>query len=814
MPAAWAKSYRARDTRLGRDVALKILPDEVAGDPSRRHRFEQEARAIAALNHPNIVAIHDVGEDRGLSYIVTELVDGESLRGAKFGLRKMLDVAAQIAGGLAAAHAAGIVHRDLKPENILVARDGRVKILDFGLAKVVEARDPSEATRTMAAETQPGMVMGTVGYMSPEQARGHELDARSDIFSLGTVLFELGSGKHPFRGPSVADVMSAILKEDPPPMEGDLSPALERIVRRCLEKEPSRRFQSAADLAFALESASGSSATAPVPAAVTTSPPAPPPTRRTAIWAGGVAAAGAIGFAAGRWLIPGANAPPRYHTIATAGDQVSSAVIHPDGKSVVYLAQLGGKPTVFRQEMEGGPPRMLALPAGCEPMSLSPRDELAFGVGSTLFRTPLSDIAPRAVAEDVLSANWSGDGESLQIERHAGNKYQIEFPPGHVIFENDIVMVGLCLAPHSGRSGFALFSHDTPQVLAVDRSGRVEKLYETQGHGIWDTGAVWSPDEREIWMSPVEGSDPSALVAYAGNQRRLVARLPGEIGPCGVSAEGAVLLTLRWNDQSARYMAPNGREAEINLAARPRAFSPDGSSLVLESGPVSDYETYLQRSDGSAPVLLGKGLPRTISPDGRLVQVFRRSSGYVLMPTGAGQERKVEVPGMTSPRILGWRGDRWLVIGHEPARGPGFHVFSLYDPSSGAQQKLKLELAGEPAQMYISPDTARFLFSDYLGKWSWADFDAAGPTPLPGLAGLVYGWTADGRGLYVGQSAGSRLTVERYEIETGHRTAWKEFSSGRPDFTIDSFTVTPDGRAWAYALNRTYTRLVLAEGLK
>jgi len=808
--------YRARDTRLGRDVALKILPHQVADDPSRRQRFELEARAVAALNHPNIVAIYDVGEDRGVSYIVTELVEGESLRDAKFGLRKLLDVAAQISGGLAAAHAAGIVHRDLKPENILVARDGRAKILDFGLAKVVETRDASGATQTMSPQTEPGMVMGTVGYMSPEQARGQPLDPRSDIFSLGTVLYELASGKHPFPGVSAVDVMSGILKEDPPPIEGELSPSLDRIVRRCLEKEPSRRFQSAADLAFALESVTGTSATAQIPAAPTTPEVTPKPTRRTALWAGGVAAAGALGFGAARWLGPGVNPPPRYRVIDTAGERISSAVLHPDGKIVVYVAIFDGKPAVFRQQTEGAPPHMLALPAGARPRSLSARGELAFVVGSTLYRTPLADVAPRAVAEDVLDANWSGDGESLQVVRHAGNKYQIEFPPGHVIFESDLLLVGVALAPQSGRSSFHLVNHDAPQVLAVDRSGHVEKFYETQGHGIWDMGAVWSPDEREVWMSPVDGSDPSALVAYSGNGRqRLIARLPGEIGPCGISANGAVLLTLRWNDQSARFMPPDGsREVEIAMGATPKSFSPDGSSLILGSRPVSDYETYLKRSDGSAPVLLGKGSPRSISPDGKWVQVFRRSLGFVLIPTGPGQERNVEVPGIELPEILAWRGEQWLVVGHEKSRGPSFHLFFLFDPSSGAKQKLKLELEGEPAQLYVSPDGTRILFSDFLGKWSWAEVDGAAPSPLPGLRGAVYGWTADNRGLYVGRPAGPKLTVDRFDIESGQRTPWKEFDSGRPDVTIGSFAVTPDGRAWAYALNRTYSRLVLVDGLK
>jgi len=251
--------YRARDTRLGRDVALKILPAAVADDPSRRQRFELEARAVAALNHPNIVGIYDVGE----GYIITELVDGESLRGKKFGTRKTLDIAVQIAGGLAAAHDVGIVHRDLKPDNVLLTRDGRVKILDFGLAKVIGAQKALAAvTETVTVHTQPGMVMGTVGYMSPEQVRGRDADHRSDIFSFGLILYELLAGNRAFAGDTSAETMTAILKDEPPDLPETVPAGLRQIVTHCLEKDPGDRFQSARDLSFALTALSqGSGAT-------------------------------------------------------------------------------------------------------------------------------------------------------------------------------------------------------------------------------------------------------------------------------------------------------------------------------------------------------------------------------------------------------------------------------------------------------------------------------------------------------------------------------------------------------------------------
>jgi serine/threonine protein kinase len=249
--------YRARDTRLGRDVALKILPAEVAGDPSRRARFEQEARAVAALNHPNIVAVYDVGD----GYMVSELVDGETLRGAKFGLRKTLDIAAQMASGLAAAHSAGIVHRDLKPDNVLLTKDGRAKILDFGLAR---RRDSQAAAsdETMAVHTDPGVVMGTVGYMSPEQVRGLEADNRSDIFSFGVMLHEMLSGQRAFQRETAAQTMTAILQEEAPDLPRSVPGGVREVVLHCLEKNAGNRFQSARDLGFALHALSKATARA------------------------------------------------------------------------------------------------------------------------------------------------------------------------------------------------------------------------------------------------------------------------------------------------------------------------------------------------------------------------------------------------------------------------------------------------------------------------------------------------------------------------------------------------------------------------
>src|SRR5262249_46959275 len=269
--------YRARDTRLGREVAIKVLPPSLSADADRLRRFEQEARAAGVLNHPNITAVYDIGEHCGAPYVVQELLEGETLRqalaGAKLPPRKAIEYALQIAHGLAAAHEKGIVHRDLKPENLFVTKDGRVKILDFGLAKLVHAETGPEATGlpTVTGGTEPGVVLGTLGYMSPEQVKGKAADARSDIFSFGAILYEMLSGRRAFHGDSAAETMSAILREEPPDLSvtnQSISPGLERIVRHCIEKNPEQRFHSAHDVAFALEALPGLS-TPGVPAVPT-----------------------------------------------------------------------------------------------------------------------------------------------------------------------------------------------------------------------------------------------------------------------------------------------------------------------------------------------------------------------------------------------------------------------------------------------------------------------------------------------------------------------------------------------------------------
>src|SRR3984885_6416925 len=402
--------YRARDSRLRREVAIKVLPQSLSLDADRMRRFEQEALATAALNHPNILAVFDIGTSDGSPYVVSELLEGETLRdrlrSGSIATRKALDYAMQIAHGLAAAHEKGIIHRDLKPENLFLTKDGRLKILDFGLAKLTQVdpgSNPSMATVTHGA-TEAGMVMGTAGYMSPEQVRGLTLDARSDIFSFGAILYEMLSGKRAFHGDTPADTMSSILKEEPAELSEtnrNVSPALERIVHHCLEKSPEARFHSASDIAFDLEHLSGVSATSTKVAPLEAQP------QRSKM---AIAIAAAIAFAAamiglGWWLGHGSAkvGTPEYQQITFRTGSIGNARFTPDGGIVYSAAWDGGDSQLYLARTDDPGARELGI-KDAELLSISKGGELAIRLNTvghggyarsgTLARVPLSGGSP------------------------------------------------------------------------------------------------------------------------------------------------------------------------------------------------------------------------------------------------------------------------------------------------------------------------------------------------------------------------------------------------------------------------------------
>jgi hypothetical protein len=455
--------YRARDPRLGREVAIKVLPSGSAPDSERLRRFEQEARATAALNHPNILAVFDIGSQDNSPYIVSELLDGETLRerlnSGALPVRKAVEYALQISRGLAAAHDHGIFHRDLKPENIFITRDGHVKILDFGLAKLTMPEPGSSslsAQATLDSVTGRGVLLGTLGYMSPEQCRGASVDARSDLFSFGAVLYEMLSGRPAFRGDTTADTISSILKEEPPDLATtgrDVPPMLERIVHHCIEKDPAQRFQSARDIAFALEALSSSSSSVAGPAAALAPAPAIAVTIRKSWLVPGLLGAIIVLVAGVALLIVRVNAPPpeppSYRQLTFARESIASARFTPDQRTIVYgTARVGTQTELFSLAPDSHSPVSLGL-KDVDVESISSTGEMLLiqqrhslvrvaKVG-VLARAPMSGAAPRPMMNDVADADWGPDNQ-IAVARYVEGHFRIEYPIGHALYEPALAM--------------------------------------------------------------------------------------------------------------------------------------------------------------------------------------------------------------------------------------------------------------------------------------------------------------------------------------------------------------------------------------
>ena len=567
--------YRARDPRIGRDIALKVLPASLSGDADRLRRFEQEARATGQLNHPNILAVFDVGSVEGVPYVVSELLEGETLSerigGTPLPVRKAIEYGCQVALGLAAAHEKGVVHRDLKPENVFVTKDGRVKILDFGLAKLVAGDALTEAethTRGLVGGTDAGTVLGTVGYMSPEQVRALPVDHRSDIFSFGSVLYEMLSGRRAFHGASSVETLNAILKDDPAELSQtnrQLPPALERIVSHCLEKNPEERFQSARDIAFDLEQLSGSSATGLAAA------PAPRTARlRTGLLVAGIAGALALAFAAGRGGSRGSA--PTFERLTFRREQIGTARFAPDGRTVVYESTFGaGRFSVFAAQPGSTESRSLGLD-DARLAGVSTKGEMAVllrrreGGARTLARVPLSGGAPRDVVEDVEAADWSPDGTGLAVLRWTGGGlFRLEFPLGKQLYAATS-LTRIRFSPRGDRIAMTehpFFGDARGNVAVVDLQGRKVALSSD-----WtDLGPLaWSPDGTEVFFTGTrQGAEHSVYAVSLEGRERLVYKMPGSVAVKDVAPDGRILLAVGQNQPRIQGRAP-GEAQERDLS--------------------------------------------------------------------------------------------------------------------------------------------------------------------------------------------------------------------------------------------------------
>ena len=816
--------FRARDTRLGRDVALKMLPTAFTADQDRLRRFEQEARSAAALNHPNILAVYDVGANDGVPYVVSELLEGKTLRqtleAGALTTRKAIDYGAQIASGLAAAHEKGIIHRDIKPENVFVTKDGRVKILDFGLAKLADMPTADGAHATMT-QTDPGMVVGTVGYMSPEQLRAEPVDARSDVFSLGAVLYEMFAGERAFKGKTAVDTMSAILKEDPadfPEAVHASAPAIERIVRRCLEKNVDERFQSVRDVTFALEALSSASGIKPVIASDATV------TRRSGIpvaTAVGITLAVALAAAAAAWIAGrfGAPAPkpPQVTQLTFRSGRVHGARFAPDGQNVIYAASWEGQPLkLFSTRPGSSDSTTLALPDG-DLMAVSrTTNEMLTTVGAVpaftfytrgkLARASVSGGAPRAIADNVIAADFSPDGQMLAAIVGTNGTFSLQFPLGTERLNTRYAMSHVRIAPDGEQLAFLShpFGGDEGDVMVLGKTGAPRPV--SRG---WLTlqGLAWANGGKELWFTGTRQGGVRALwsVTLDGRERELYHSTEG-LTLEDVAADGRALLSAGSPRSRVHFGSLRDETLDRDLSwfdySNIPTLSADGKLLAfMESGEGAGktYGLFVRPTNGEAAVRIADGNGIALSPDGTQVFAAALENPHLfrLVPTGTGDARQIQLK--TLDRITDWN---WfpdsrhvLLIANEPGRQA--RAWRL-DPASGALKALTPE--GVRARV-VSPDGRLLPVAAGSDRYV-LNLETGVKTPINvDPKAVAVGFTADSSGIYafVPDPQGGRLS--RLDLASGATTLLRTIRPTDPGFVLmDTPFVSIDGDHFVYSV--------------
>ena len=837
--------YRTRDTRLGREVALKVLPESFSRDADRLRRFEQEARAVAALNHPNILAIHDIGEQGGSPFIVSELLEGTSLRAelehGPLPPRKASDYAAQIAQGLAAAHDKGIVHRDLKPENIFLTKEGRVKILDFGLAKLAPsprgAKNESDGLTLTSSPTEAGMVMGTAGYMAPEQVRGSAVDSRTDIFAFGAVLYEMISGKRAFRRDTAAETMTAILKEDPPElsnMDHPVSPGLERIVRRCLEKQPEQRFQSAKDLAFALEALSGTTSRTAANVAIKDGFEMDATgTRRWFAFAAVAALCLALGAAVAWYLRPAPAPPPTFTRVSYHRGEVIRGRFAPDTKTVFYSAKFsGGAPDTYsiREDYPASTPAGLG---GALLLAISRQGQMAvvmrpkyfahYEWGGTLATSPLGGSAPRELLEHVFDADWGPDGNELAVLDRANDKWRLQYPIGKVLLEGEGWMSDMRVSPDGKQ--VALFRHppnpdDRGDLVLVDRSGQLRTI--STG---WESleGLAWAPSGKEIWFSAAESGEQWCIhaVTLSGKQRTVYCgTAPTRI--LDIASSGRALVSTE-EARGTMALVEHGSNQERDLSWLSYSWGPrlsrDGSEVLftdLSEQSGNDYSVYVRKSDGSPAVrLTGGGYATDITSDGKWAIVILPDDParrVQIVPVGPGQARVLHWDGM-QPRWAQWfpDGHRILLLADQSGQAEAVYLTDV-DGSTPKQ----LSPGGAPWGAVAPDGTSLLVYQN--GAVVVRSMSDGTSKPIPGVqaAEQPIGW-ADSKHVFVQATTATGVSIYKVDVESGRREPWqtitpKDAVGLRPMITPTA--ITADGRWMAFSCRTQLGQLYRSDTLK
>jgi hypothetical protein len=830
--------YRAKDTRLDRTVAIKVLPAHLSADDDLRKRFEQEAHTISGLNHPYICALYDIGAQNGTHYLVMEYLEGETLRSrlqnGPISVRKALEFAVQIANGLSAAHEKGIVHRDLKPENIFVTREDRIKLLDFGLAHYTPGEPSSDLslTPTRVKMTEPGMVMGTVGYMSPEQVRGQQIDSRSDIFSFGAVLYEMMAGRSAFARETAPETMTAILREEPQELQSagkNIPPAVALIVQRCLEKKPDLRFQTAQDLAFALQMTSQ-------PGSVSTEAIKSPAIagRKTGLWI----AVASILLVAGAALAYfwGHSAPEigkvNFRQLTFRRGYVQSAAFAPDGHTIIYSAMLsGGPPRLYITRTDSLESTPLDLPSA-ELLSLSQNSEMAILLSpryegnwvrsGILARVPMSGGAPREILENVIDADFVPDGTNFIVSHMVGASQRLESPIGKVLYETN----GWINCPRISRAGkIAFLDHpifgDDRGFVALLENGKITHI--SREYSSID-GLAWSPNGNELWFTGShDNEDHEVWALKPGSPERILLRAPTRVRLNAIDQNGEALITSgEWGAEIGGVLAGDTHERDLSWYGDEDlgGISDDGATIAatqLSQGAGANYQTYFRRVDGSATVLLGPGSAVGISPDGKSILSLLpsgRQNQLLVYPTGPGEIKKFDLGNLefsgSNNYVTGWTADGRLVgfLGKEPGKPQFAYTYNF------AKGETKALTDKETLAASISPD-GKSLVAVFGDGHSVMDAVFGGnPQPVPGMQSGDYPlqWEKSGQALFVWDRS-FPAEVFRIDLATGKRELWKNIVPADPIGVLYGRVIlAPDGNHYAYRYRRILNRLYLAEG--
>lgn len=845
--------YRAKDTRLGRDVAIKVLPARFSSSPELRERFEREARAISSLNHARICTLYDVGHQDGVDFLVMEYLEGESLaeklRKGPLPLRETLKIGMEVCEALDVAHRAGIVHRDLKPANIMLTKTG-AKLMDFGLAKasiaggsatrnapLLSAAETISGPSPMSPLTGAGQVIGTIQYMSPEQIEGKEADARSDVFALGAVFYEIATGQRPFEGKSQISVASAILEKDPAPIRQlqPLTPAtFERVVSTCLQKNPDERFQSARDIRLELKWI----AEAPIAETKPGEPSAANKSLRLLPWA----LAAALAIAAGAWLYHrnvGHATILTYKQLTFERGFLYAARFATDGRSVIYSASWNGQPLQIYSTDPGSPESralnllnstLFAASAKDLAISIGCRDRYIGDCQGTLAQVPVSGGAPREIAEEVVAADWTSDGSEMALVRHTEGKYRVEYPRGKVIYESSKPLGFVRIAPGGKSLAIAQSAGewgDAGQVLVLDGSGN--QLTHSQMYVSLE-GIAWPPSGEEVWLAGTTdaGWADSIYALRMNGQERIVLRLPGMLRLHDISRDGATLLSKDLWRSDLMFRGGN-EKSERNLSwldyAQLRDITDDGKMVsIADWGQAAGTSAlaFVRKTDGSPAVKLGAWDEPVLSPDGRRVLAVEGATVGTgkpsVVPIGVGEIQKFDVDAIQNVQSMGWMPDgKSFYYGADD--GHGFCMY-LQDLAGGKPRAVTpvITVKSYYFETHLASPDGKFLFArDTNGKAKLYPVAGGEPSDVAGLMpdDVWITWTKNGREAYVFHDEKTSATVYRLNVTSGQREMVGKLAPADTAgvTSISNVLYTPDGKAYAYSDTQELSELFIVAGV-